>query len=154
MEGTTIYEAAGGGDGLLALAHAWHVRCLDDPVASHPFSHPGGHPQHLERLAAYWGEALGGPADYTATMGDHSHVLWMHAGNGEHHDLDRRAIDCFAQALDDTGLSADERLRDALLAYFTWATTLMGAYPDSPREVPTGLPLPTWSWDGLQGAAG
>src|SRR6476659_5033280 len=84
----TIFEAVGGYDALLRLAHAWHERCLADPVASHPFGHPG----HLARLAAYWAEALGGPAGYTAAMGDHSHVLRLHAGNGEHHELDERAI--------------------------------------------------------------
>jgi len=55
----TIYEAAGGFDGLLRLAHAWHARVLEDEVVSHAFSH-GFHPQHTERLAAYWAEALVG----------------------------------------------------------------------------------------------
>ena len=56
----TIYEAAGGDQAFLNLAHAWHERCLADSVVSHAFSH-GYHPQHTERLAAYWAEALGGP---------------------------------------------------------------------------------------------
>ena len=55
---STVYEAAGGDAGLLALARAWHERCLSDPVASHPFEHGDLHPQHVERLAAYWAEAL------------------------------------------------------------------------------------------------
>ncbi|HSD47276.1 MAG TPA: hypothetical protein VLB87_11655, partial [Pyrinomonadaceae bacterium] len=43
----TVYEAAGGFDGLLRLAHAWHTRVLEDEVVSHAFSH-GFHPQHTE----------------------------------------------------------------------------------------------------------
>ena len=39
---------------------AWHARVVADEVVSHAFSH-GYHPDHTERLAAYWGEALGGP---------------------------------------------------------------------------------------------
>lgn len=62
----SVYDAAGGSAALGRLAAAWHHRCLQDPVVSHAFSHPGLHPQHVERLAAYWGEALGGPAGYTA----------------------------------------------------------------------------------------
>ena len=147
----TIYEAAGGGDAFLALAHAWHRRCLDDPVVSHAFSHPGGHPQHLERLAAYWAEALGGPTDYTDSMGDESHVVRMHSGNGEHHEMDRRAIVCFSQAIDDAALPTDERLRSALRDYFAWAVAAMGAYPGSGDDVPFGLQLPHWSWDGAVG---
>ena len=48
---TSIYKAAGGRAAMVALADAWHRRCLDDPVVSHAFSH-GGHPHHLARLAA------------------------------------------------------------------------------------------------------
>ena len=57
----TLYDAAGGMDGMVRLAHAWHERVLADEVVSHAFSH-GFHPDHTQRLAAYWAEALGGPA--------------------------------------------------------------------------------------------
>ena len=46
----TVYEAAGGREGLLRLARAWHARVLEDEVVGHAFSH-GYHPQHTERLA-------------------------------------------------------------------------------------------------------
>jgi hypothetical protein len=64
------------------------------------FSH-GYHPQRTERLAAYWAEALGGPAHYTEYIGDQSPVVRMPSGNGEHLEMDERAQACFAQALDD-----------------------------------------------------
>ena len=51
----TLFDSLGGIDGVLRLAHAWHVRCLADEVVAHAFSH-GYHPQHSERLAAYWAE--------------------------------------------------------------------------------------------------
>ena len=53
----SLFEAAGGSEAILALARAWHLRCLDDPLASHPFTHGDLHPQHVDRLAAYWSEA-------------------------------------------------------------------------------------------------
>jgi truncated hemoglobin YjbI len=99
----TIYEAAGGHQAFVELARAWHARCLADPIVSHAFSH-GYHPQHSERLAAYWAESLGGPADYTNSIGDQSAVVRLHSGNGEHVEMDERAQICFAQALDDVGL--------------------------------------------------
>ena len=83
----TIYEAAGGHQAFIALARAWHARCLADPIVSHAFSH-GYHPQHSERLAAYWAEALGGPADYTNSIADQSAVVRLHSGNGEHAEMD------------------------------------------------------------------
>ncbi len=143
----SIYEMAGGRQAFLDLADAWHERCLADPVVGHAFSH-GFHPQHTERLAAYWAEALGGPPDYSGSLGDGSQVLRMHAGNGEHLEMDERAQVCFAQAIDDAGLPEDTRLRTALTDYFRWATSLMASYPDSPDEVPLGLPVAKWSWEG------
>lgn len=144
----TVYDAAGGAGGLLRLAEAWHARVVEDEVAGHAFRH-GVHPQHTERLAAYWAEALGGPAGYSSSFGDETRVLTIHSGNGEHHDMDRRAIACFDQALIDTGLAADDRLRAALHGYFEWATEVsMARYPESADDVPAGLSIPQWSWDG------
>jgi hemoglobin len=146
----SVYEAAGGEAGMLRLAEAWHVRVMADEVVSHAFRH-GFHPQHSQRLAAYWGEALGGPTSYSGAYGDETQVVRIHSGNGEHDDMDRRAIACFDQALDDVGLSANDRLRQVLHDYFAWATTAaMARYPESPDDVPDGLSIPLWSWDGPQ----
>src|SRR5678816_4232224 len=130
----TVYEAAGGLDGLLRLAHAWHTRVLEDEVVSHAFSH-GFHPQHTERLAAYWAEALGGPTTYSDRYGDETSVVRIHSGNGPHEEM-------------------DERVRRVLHDYFAWATTTtMSRYHDSADDVPDGLHIPKWSWDGLASEA-
>lgn len=142
----SLYDAVGGSAPLLALAHAWHARCLADPLANHPFSHPGLHPQHTERLAAYWAEALGGPRAYTDGLGDETHVERIHAGNGEHAELDERCIELFAQALEDADLPPVTRA--PLERYFRTMTVHLAAHPDSPDQVPDDLPLPHWSWDG------
>ena len=145
----TVYEAAGGGEGLLRLAHAWHARVLKDVVVSHAFSH-GYQPDHTERLAAYWAEALGGPAAYSERYGDETFVVRIHSGNGLHEEMDQRAIACFDQALEDVGLGRDERLGRVLHDYFAWATTsTMARYHHSAEDVPDGLTIPRWSWEGL-----
>jgi hemoglobin len=145
----SIYEAAGGHPALLRLAHAWHARVSADELVSHAFSH-GFHPQHIERLAAYWAEALGGPATYSERYGDESSVVRMHSGNGRHPEMDQREIAYFDQALEDAGLAGDVKLRRVLHDYFAWATTTeIARCPDSAGDVPEGLPIPKWSWDGL-----
>ena len=145
----TIYDAAGGWDGMLRLAGAWHRRVLEDEVVSHAFSH-GFHPQHTERLAAYWAEALGGPRTYSEHYGDETSVVRIHSGNGLHEEMDQRAIACFDQALEDAGLAHDEQLRRVLHDYFAWATTTtMARYHESAEHVPQSLHIPKWSWHGL-----
>jgi hemoglobin len=144
----TLFELIGGFAGVQRIAHAWHERVLEDEVVSHAFSH-GFHPQHTERLAAYWCEAWGGPALYTGKFGTESSVVRMHSGNGEHKEMDRRAIRCFALALDDAEIQ-DHALRLVLLEYFTWATTKrMASYPRSGSEVPQDLKIARWSLNGL-----
>jgi len=149
----TVYEAAGGTEGLRRLADAWHARVMADDVVSHAFSH-GFRPDHSERLAAYWAEALGGPAAYSGSYGDETSVVRIHSGNGSHEEMDQRGIGCFDQALADVGLTGDGRLRQVLHDYFAWATTTaMARYHRSADDVPAGLALPRWSWDGLVSAA-
>lgn len=144
----TLFEAIGGSEGVLRLAHAWHARVLADEVVSHAFSHSFD-PDHTERLAAYWTEALGGPPRYTTGFGDETSVVRMHSGNGPHQEMDDRAIACFDLALVDTGLAGDDRLRQVLHDYFAWTTrTTMSHYPDSSDDVPDGLRMPRWSWQG------
>ena len=146
----TVYETAGGIGGLRRLAQAWHVRVMADEEVSHAFSH-GYRPDHSERLAAYWAEALGGPTMYSQRYGDETSVVRIHSGNGPHEEMDRRAISCFDRALEDAGLAADGRLRQVLHDYFAWATTTtMARYHRSAADVPDGLAIPRWSWDGLQ----
>jgi hemoglobin len=57
----------------LALAAAHHARCLADPELNHPFSHPGQHPRHVERLAA---DDAGLPADPVLRATLHAYMRW------------------------------------------------------------------------------
>jgi hemoglobin len=145
----SVFEAAGGGPAFLALAAAHHQRCLDDPVLNHPFSH-GGKPDHLERLAAYWGEVFGGPPTYSRSYGGHSGMLDLHAGTGAEDDLGERFVRCFVTAADDAGLPQDPELRETLQAYMRWAVDEVMVYAPPDSVVETLLPVPRWSWDGLQ----
>jgi hemoglobin len=146
----SVYEAAGGGEGLLRLAEAWHKRVMADDIVSHAFS-AGFRPDHSQRLAAYWTEALGGPASYSAGYGDETSVVRIHSGNGDHAEMDQRAIACFDQAMADIGIDPAGSLGQVLHDYFAWATTTtMARYHESADDVPDGMSIPRWSWDGLQ----
>ncbi len=149
MPDTTVFEALGGADRVQQFAHAWYEQVMADEIVSHAFSH-GFHPQYTERLAAYWGEAWDGPPAYSQQGGNESTVVRMHSGNGMHEEMDLHAITCFDRAMDDIGLS-DPLLRRVLHDYFVWATrSSLAAYPQNANDVPEGLQLPRWSWNGLQ----
>ena len=146
VEGT-IVDAVGGPAALRALAAAWHERCLADPVVAHAF-HGGVAHDHVDRLAAYWCEQLGGPPGVRSSQ---TAVVRMHSGNGPHEQMDGRAVAAFVLALDDVGIPADRELRATLVAWFTWATALLNHRWAEPAEVPDDLPLPRWGWQGTDG---
>jgi hemoglobin len=149
MARPSIYEYAGGAPAFLALATAFHERCLADPVLNHPFSHPGD-PDHVQHLATYWAEVLGGPADYSSLLGGHSYMLGIHAETNAETDLGDRFVTCFVLAADDAGLPADAEFRGALRSYMEWAVGEVMSYSPSGSQVPAGLPVPHWSWAGLE----
>lgn len=143
----TVYDAVGGARAMLALARAWHERCLADPIAEHPFNRPGQHPQHVERLAAQWGEMLGGPDIYSRELASDAHMVRLHSGNGPHPELDAACQNCFVAAVDDVGIT-DEGLRETLIEWFAWSTELVNHTYLRRDLVPDDLVLPKWSWDG------
>jgi len=147
----TLYEFAGGAAAFEPFCHALHARCLADPELNHPFSHPDQHPQHVHRLAAYLAEAFGGPATYSAELSDQTSLVLLHAGNGDMSDLGRRFADCFMLAADDAGWPDDPGFRSAIRGYIDWAVGAVAlSHPDD-DDVPPGLTVPHWSWDGLVG---
>jgi len=144
---TTLYDAIGGGEVVAAVAHAWHERVLADPVVSHAFSH-GFHEQHTDRLAAYWAEVWGGPPTFSQTMGDESAVVRAHSGNGPHDEMDRRAVDCFAAALQDARVP--EQHHAELVDWFRAANEYVNHHYSTPEAVPDGLPMPVVGSSGVE----
>ncbi len=151
MSRPTLFEFAGGEAAVLALARAHHARCLADPELNHPFSHPDQHPQHVERLAAYWAEVLGGPPAYSESCGDESGLLKLHVCNEDLTELGERFYKCFVAALDDAQLPADPEFRSTMQAYMRWAVDNVMLYTPGDVPVPADAAMPRWSWDGLQG---
>jgi hemoglobin len=144
----SVYDAVGGGPAFLRLAQAHHERCIADAELNHAFSH-GTKPDHVERLAAYWAEILGGPADYTAKYATQYEALATHAGEGVPPEWADRFLACFLGALDDAGISDDPHLRQVLHDYMRWAADDFVSYGQRGAVVPRVVGMPQWSWDGL-----
>jgi hemoglobin len=146
MSPTSIYDAVGGAPALLALATDFHARCLADPVLEHPFSHTQN-PDHVPRLAEYWGEVLGGPPAYSGGHGGHSYMLKIHAHQGMQGDLADRFVALFDEAVAAT-LPVGEELRRVLHDYMRWATDEVMSYDPPDTVVPAAAPMPRWDYSG------
>jgi hemoglobin len=104
----------------------------------------------VARLAGYWAEVFGGPPGYSQSCGGHSAMLGIHAGQGADDDLGERFVRCFVQAAGDAGLPADAEFRAALRSYMEWAVREVLSYSPPASRVDSNLPVPRWSWHGLQ----
>lgn len=108
----TVYEAAGDFDALLRLAHAWHTRVLEDEVVRHAFSN-GYHPSAPSASLRTGRRHLVEPQRTPSVMVTRRPSCAFTAQR-PHEEMDKRAIACFDQALQDAGLDSDERLRRVL----------------------------------------
>lgn len=142
----TLFDAAGGGPGMLALAADFHARCLADPVLEHPFSHLND-PDHVRHLADYWGEVLGGPPVFSERHGGHTGMLRIHANQCDEDPFSARFAEVFDEAVAAT-LPADPELRKALHDYMIVATAEVSAIFPTSATVPDALPMPHWTWSG------
>jgi hemoglobin len=139
----SLFERAGGEAALLALAPDFHARCVADPVLAHPFSHPGN-PEHVQRLADYWGEVWGGPPVYSQRYGGHLAMLRIHAHQNDEEDpFGPLFINAFNLAVAAT-LPADPGLRQSLDAYIRSATAEVQQYFPTDAALPSDPPMPHW----------
>jgi hemoglobin len=73
-------------------------------------------------------------------MGDESHVVRLHTGNGPHDDMDWRAVDCFAGALLDAAVPRQHH--GTLVDWFRDANQYVNHHFGALDDVPDGLPMP------------
>ncbi|HEV3000756.1 MAG TPA: group II truncated hemoglobin [Solirubrobacteraceae bacterium] len=119
----TLYEFAGGREALRRLAGIQYARCLTDPVLSEIFG-TDGRPEHVDHLADWLTEVLGGPKLYTERHGGHEALLGHHA-DLRIDDVHRsRFVEVFVEALDAAGLPDDELFRRRLREYLDWGSRI------------------------------
>lgn len=146
----TLYEFAGGRDALRALADAQYRRCLTDPVLVDIFG-SGGRPDHVDHLADWLTEVLGGPKLYTEQHGGHGALLRHHANLNidEHHRA--RFVGAFLAAADEVGLPDSPTFRQRLRDYLEWGSKIAKDVSQPGADTSSDQPVPVWGW-GQEGA--
>lgn len=70
---SSLYDDVGGVDGLRLLPAAFYQRVLADELLAPVFA--DFTPAHLDHVAVWLAEVLGGPGDFTARLGGHQALL-------------------------------------------------------------------------------
>jgi hemoglobin len=144
---SSLYDDAGGVDGLRRLSNAFYDRVLADELLAPVFAHFT--PTHVEHVAVWLAEIFGGPADFTSHLGGHQALLRSHLGLKIRDEHRQRWLQLMADAISEV-LPGRPELTAALMSYFDWGTAIAQDVSQDPVGSDLGEPGPTPRW-GYQG---
>lgn len=144
----TLSEAVGGIDALRRLSGTFYDRVLADPLLAPVFA--GFTRTHVEHVAVWLDEVFGGPEAFTQDLGGHQALLGSHLGLAITEEQRLRWMELMAESVNEE-LPDDELLRQQVMAYFAWGTTIARDVSADPAGTDLGDPGPTprWGWKGL-----
>src|SRR5919198_5816392 len=115
----TLYEHAGGEEGLHRLEQTFYDSVLCDPLLKPLFGE--GQPSHVEHLTMFTAESFGGPDRFSRELG-FQHLIDVHRGLHITEAQRRRFIDLYMAALDAAGMPDDEPFRTAVREHLEFGT--------------------------------
>jgi hemoglobin len=103
--------------------------------------------EHRDHVLLWWVEVMGGPTEYTATLGGYPTMLAHHRGLAITAEQRRLFVNLLSQAADEVELPADPEFRAAIIGYAEWGSRL--AVHNSALDaddVVEEAPVPRWGW--------
>jgi hemoglobin len=142
----TLYEHAGGDEGLHRLEQIFYDKVLADPELAPLFGK--GQPHHVEHLTWFTAETFGGPDRFTKKLG-FDHLIDVHRGLQITDEQRERFIELYLEAASESGLPDDRPFREALREHIEFGAKV--AQQNSRARTDAELyPLhevPQWDWD-------
>jgi hemoglobin len=146
MAAESLYEHAGGDDGLHRLEELFYERALADPVLKSQFTKRI--PSHVDHLTWFTAESFGGPDRFTRELG-FQYLIDVHRRLDNITDEQReRFVAVYLAVLDEAGLPDDEPFRQAVREHVEFGAHV--AQRNSQAETDADVfPLhevPHWDW--------
>lgn len=144
---TTLYEHAGGEEGLHRLEEVFYSKVLADPLLQPLFG--TGQPQHVDHLTWFTAESFGGPDRFSRELG-FAHLIDVHRGLKITEVRRARFVELYLQALDETGLPASEPFRQAVREHVEFGSqvAMQNSHATSDDELHPLREVPRWTWAG------
>jgi hemoglobin len=141
----TLYEHAGGDEGLHRLEEIFYAKALADPVLSHVFT--SRVPTHVEHLTWFTAESFGGPDRFSKDLG-FRYLIDKHRGLAITDEQRDRFIDAYLESLDEAGLPTDERFRAAVREHVQFGARVaqQNSHARTEDELHPIREVPTWTW--------
>jgi hemoglobin len=141
----TLYQHAGGDEGLHRLEELFYAKALADPVLAVLFTERV--PTHVDHLTWFTAESFGGPDRFTRELG-FQHLIDVHRHLKITDEQRDRFVAVYLEALDEAGLPADAPFRQAVQEHVEFGSQV--AQQNSWAENDAGLhpirAVPVWNW--------
>jgi hemoglobin len=141
----TLYEHAGGNQGLHRLEEIFYAKALADPVLKELFTERV--PTHVDHLTWFTAESFGGPNRFSRELG-FQYLIDVHRHLNITDEQRDRFITAYLEALDEAGLPADERFRKAVQEHVEFGAQVaqQNSHAQTDAELHPIREVPVWSW--------
>ena len=140
----TLFEWMGGMSAIERLMRVFYRRVPDDALLASVFAQMA--PEHVEHVARFVAEVLGGPKIYSAALGGHPAMIRKHVGRALTEDQRKRWMQLLLECADECGVPDDPEFRSALVSYLEWGTRLAVLNSQPGADVSAEAPMPSWGW--------
>jgi hemoglobin len=141
----TLYEHAGGAEGLHRLEELFYDKALADPVLSQLFTHRV--PTHVDHLSWFTGESFGGPEQFTRELG-FQHIINVHRHLKITDEQRERFVAVYLESLDEAGLPDDEHFRQAVREHVEFGSHVaqQNSWAETDADLHPIREVPHWDW--------
>jgi hemoglobin len=141
----TLYQHAGGDEGLHRLEEIFYGKVLADPLLKPLFKERK--PHHVEHLTWFTAESLGGPDRFTRQVG-FQHIIDVHRHLNITDEQRERFVALYMQAADEAGLPKDAPFRKALRAHVEFGSHVaqQNSRATTDAELHPIRAVPKWNW--------
>jgi hemoglobin len=142
----TLYELAGGWDGLHRWEQAFYDSVLRDPLLQPLFG--AGQAKHVEHLTMFTAESFGGPDDFSRELG-FRHLIDVHRELHITDEQRRRFMDLYAAAFDAADMPQDRAFRRAVMEHIEFGTAVaqQNSHAVTDEELHPLREVPQWTMD-------
>ena len=140
----TMYELAGGREGLHRLEQTFYDSVLRDPLLQPLFGE--GQAAHVEHLTMFTAESFGGPDDFSRELG-FRHLIDVHRGLRITDEQRQRFIDLYAAALDAADMPTDPVFRQAVMDHIEFGTAVaqQNSHAETEEDLHPLREVPLWT---------
>jgi hemoglobin len=141
----TLYEHAGGDEGLHRLEEIFYRKALADPVLKTLFTKRV--PTHVDHLTWFTAESFGGPDRFTRELG-FQYIIDVHRHLKISDEQRDRFVAAYLESLDEAGAPDDAPFRQAVREHVEFGSRVaqQNSWAEADADLHPIRQVPHWNW--------